>query len=97
MVRMNGVPDVRDSGGRMKRIIIALAISAGCAVATYFIAGQIVTGDASRAAHVSTRQMDGGTFQIYLTLGAFAVAMFLSVGVLENLAKKKYLRSLGTD
>ena len=81
----------------MKRIIIALLVSVGCAVVAYFIAGQIVAGDASRAAHVSTRQMDGGTFQIWVTLVTFAVSIALTIGVLENIAKKKYLASLKTD
>lgn len=94
---MSGVPDVRDSGGRLKRILLALAISVGCAIAAYLIAGQIVAGDQARAAHVSYRQMSGGQFQLWVTFAAFAVAMFLSIGILENLAKKRYLRSLKND
>lgn len=93
MIAMS-VPDVRDSGGRLKRIIIALAVSVGCAVAAYFITGQIVAGDTASAAHVSYRQMSGGQFQYWVTGAAFAVAMFLSFGILENIAKKKYLASL---
>jgi hypothetical protein len=94
---MSSVPDVRDGGGRMKRIIIAVVVSVGCAVAAYFIAGQIVAGDTSRASHVSARQLDGGQFQLWVTGATFAVAMILSIGILESLAKKKYLASLKTD
>ena len=91
------VPDVRDSGGRLKRIVVALVVAVACAAVAYLIMGQVVAGDASRAAHVSTRQMDGGTFQIYVTLGTFAAVLVLTIGVLENIAKKKYLASLKTD
>jgi hypothetical protein len=94
---MSGVPDVRDSGGRLKRIILGLVIAVGCAVIAYLIMGQVVAGDTSRAAHVSTRQMDGGTFQIWVTLVTFAVSLAAAIGVLENIAKKKYLASLKTD
>ena len=95
MVPMSGVPDVRDSGGRLKRIVIALAVSIGCAVAAYFVAGAIVASrEGPAAAHVSYRQMDGGQFQLWVTGATFAVAMFLSFGVLESIAKKKYLASL---
>ena len=38
--------------------------------------------------------MDGGQFQLWVTGAAFVVAMFLSFGVLESIAKKKYLASL---
>jgi len=91
------VPDLRDHGGRLTRIVIALAIAIGGAALAYVIMGQVVAGDTSRAAHVSTRQMDGGTFQIYVTLAAFAGVLVIAIGVLENLAKKKYLASLKTD
>ncbi|MBL9015622.1 MAG: hypothetical protein JNL83_15675 [Myxococcales bacterium] len=91
---MSGVPDVRDSGGRLKRIVIALALAAGGAVIAYVVMGQVVAGDTRRAAYVSSRQMDGGTFQIYVTLAAFVVVLVVAIGVLENLAKKKYLASL---
>jgi hypothetical protein len=87
------VPDLKDSSGRMTRIVIAVAVGVACSVAAYFITGAIVASrETAAAAHVSARQMSGGQFVLWVTFATFPIAVALALGILNNIAKKKWER-----
>ena len=88
---MSGVPDLKDSSGRMVRIVIAVAAGIVCSVAAYFIAGAIVASrETAAATHVSSRAMSGGQFVLWVTFATFPIVVALALGVQNNIAKKKW-------
>jgi hypothetical protein len=88
---MGGVPDLKDSSGRLQRGIISLAVGIACAVATYFIATAVIQPDSeAHAAHVASRQMSGGSFVLWISGLAFCIAIWLAHGIQGNIARKKW-------
>ncbi len=88
---MSDVPDLKDSSGRMRRIVLSLLIGGAVASIAYVIANALVQPDKdARVAHVTRGQMSGGTFVIWVTLVAFAVGLAAALGIQNALAKKAW-------
>ncbi|HEY4240358.1 MAG TPA: hypothetical protein VGM88_11105 [Kofleriaceae bacterium] len=85
-------PDLLDRSGRMRRLAIALVAAAVAGGVTYPIAAANIQD--TGAAHVSARQMSGGTFVIYLTLAVTISVFIVTLGLLGNRAKRKWRESL---
>jgi len=84
-------PDLKDSAGRMRRIVISLLVGSACAGIAYYIANAAVQPDKeARVAHVTRGQMSGGTFVIWVTLVAFAITVSGALAIQNALARKKW-------
>ena len=88
---MSEVPDLKDSTGRMRRIVLSLLIAGAVAAIAYGIANAVVQPDSeARVAHVTTSQMSAGTFVIWVALVAFVVALVAALGIQNALAKRAW-------
>ena len=87
--------DAMDEKGRLKRLLIALAVGIGCAVAAYGALYGLAAPD-SDAARFHEVQGAGGAWKFvwYFTALAFAVPFIITQGVLANLEKKRWLKRL---
>lgn len=58
--------DVKDSSGRMRRIVIALVCGGAAAAITWLVATALVKPESEQVtAHVSSRQVDGHGFVLW--------------------------------
>jgi hypothetical protein len=88
---MSEVPDLKDSSGRMRRIVLSLLIAGAVAGVSYAIAHAVVQPETeAHKMHVTSGQMSGGTFVIWVTLVSFAVALTAALGIQNALAKRAW-------
>ena len=84
-------PDLKDSAGRMRRIVISLLCGIAAAAIAYPIATALVKPEQeAHVAYVSGRQMSGGAFVIWVTLIAGVAALAGALALQNYLAKKKW-------
>jgi hypothetical protein len=86
------VPDVMDSGGRMKRLLYALFAGATAAAIAYTICDQMVAADPGPHYTEGTYSRGGYKFIGYVTALAGGVMFLLVGGILEGRAKKQWMR-----
>lgn len=88
---MSEIPDLKDSSGRMRRIVLSLLIGGAVAGIAYFLANAGVQPDKeAHTMHVTRGQMSGGTFVLWVTFVSFAVAVSAALGIQNALAKKAW-------
>ena len=89
-------PDLLDSSGRMRRLVVALLAGGAAAALAYFIANAVAKPDEMAASGQHTRGSVGRAFGFVFYMTAFAgAAVFTIVLVVQNqLAKKKWRREL---
>src|SRR6185295_11886169 len=84
-------PELLDSSGRMKRIIIALAIGAAAAAAAYFIADSLAKPDELPGGlYGGGQRVRGYQFVYYVTGLAGAVCFMIALAVQNHFAKKRW-------
>lgn len=88
-------PDVMDSAGRARRLILALILGGAAAAVAYFIADGMAQPDANNHGSYYT-QHEAGAYQFvwYVTAlaGAFGFVATLAIG--NDLAKRKWRKQL---
>ena len=83
--------DVKDSSGRLHRIIIALICGAAAAGITWLVANALVKPDLEPVTtDVSYRQIDGHGFVLWATGIAFAIVVGAALAIQNAIAKKKW-------
>lgn len=88
--------DVMDEKGRLKRLVIALAVGIGCAVGAYGLLYGLARPDSYSDAYyqgaATTSAGSGGAWKFvwYFTGLAFIVPFILTQGILGNLEKKRW-------
>jgi hypothetical protein len=88
---MSDTMDVKDSSGRMRRIVIAVICGAAAAGITWLIANALVQPQLEPAAtQVSYRQIDGHGFVVWATGIAFAAAIAAALAIQNVVARKKW-------
>lgn len=85
-------PDVMDSSGRLKRIIIALIAGAAAAAIAYAICAQMVATDPGPHYGEGTYSRGGYKFIGYMTALAGGAVFLITGGILEARAKKQWMR-----
>ena len=85
-------PDVMDSSGRLKRIIIALIAGVTAAAIAYVICDQMVASDPGPHYTEGTYSRGGYKFIGYMTALAGGVVFLITGGILEARAKKQWMR-----
>jgi hypothetical protein len=83
-------PDVLDTRGRMRRLVISFVIAVIVASVAYGIAYGMAGKDTERAG----RRRGAYNFIIYVTGGAFAGSFALAQVIQNAIEKKRYLKSL---
>jgi hypothetical protein len=74
--------DLKDSSGRMRRIVLSLLIAGACSGIAYVIANALVKPETeAHKVHVTSGQV---------TLVVFAVSIAAALGIQNALAKKKW-------
>jgi hypothetical protein len=92
---MSDTMDVKDSEGRMRRIVISLICGAAVAGITWLIANALVKPELEPATtQVSYRQIDGHGFVLWATGIACVVAITIALAIQNVLAKRKWRDSL---
>jgi hypothetical protein len=96
---MDDVPDLRDSSGRLKRIILALTVGVIVGAAVYGALYAFARPDDAAAAHaegISVYRHTRTAFQFvfYFTGAAFFVAFLATLKIANSMADKKYMREL---
>lgn len=86
---MDGL-DIRESSARIRRIVISLFVGVAVSVLVWTIGNALVPPDPHPAAVVSTRQMSGGTFVLWLTLLSGTVALTAALGIQNAIARKRW-------
>lgn len=82
-------PDLVDSAGRARRLVVSLLVGGAGGALAFVIGDRFIDTTGPEAAHVSTRQMSAGSFVIYLGLIAFVVTFCVALAVQNHLAKKR--------
>lgn len=82
-------PDLRDSAGRMKRIIVALLVGASTGAIGYMIANALITERREKLI-ITSGQMNASTFIIYVGLIAGVVGLVVALAIQNTLAKRKW-------
>jgi|GEM_PF-2285452 len=87
--------DAMDEKGRLKRLVIALGVGIGCAVAAYGVLYSLAQPD-SLAVRQSAEVGGHGAwkFVFSFTALAFAIPFVITLGVLTNLEKKRWMKRL---
>jgi hypothetical protein len=87
-------PDLRDNGGRLRRLVFALLIGVAVGTLGYFMAAAMARPDSMVASH--TARSVGRAYGFVFYVAAFAGAAAFSIAlVLQNkLADKKYREGL---
>jgi hypothetical protein len=96
---MDDVPDLRDSAGRTKRLVLALTVAVIIGAGVYGILYAVARPDDAAAAHaegISTYRHARTAFQFvfYFSGGAFIVAFLATLKIANKLADAKYRREL---
>jgi hypothetical protein len=82
-------PDLMDSTGRARRLVVSLLAGIAGGALSYAISGRFIDTTGPEAAHVSTRQLSGGSFVIYLGLAGFVATFAAALALQNHLAKKR--------
>jgi H+/Cl- antiporter ClcA len=83
--------DLRDTSGRLQRLVLALVAGVACGLAAYAIANALVDpGSEPEAAHVVRRQMSAGAFVLWIGLLAGVIAFVATLAVLTRVAKRRW-------
>ena len=96
---MDDVPDLRDSSGRMKRLILALTVAVIVGAGVYGALYAFARPDDAAAAHaegISVYRHTRTAFQFvfYFTGAAVFVAFLATLKIANHMADKKYMREL---
>ncbi len=96
---MDHVPDLKDSRGRMKRIILALTVAVIVGAAVYGALYAFARPDDAAAAHaegISTYRHARTAFQFvfFFSGGAFIVTFLATLKLANSAADKSYAREL---
>jgi hypothetical protein len=85
-------PDVMDSTGRMRRLVIALLLGAAAAAAAYFVTKQMAEPDTLVA---QGRYSRGAYKFVYYMTALFGALVFAAALAIQNrIAKKKWREEL---
>lgn len=89
-------PDLKDSSGRLRRLVISLLVAGAAGAAGYLIANALAKPDEALAAgtHSSYHVSKAYQFVGYIAGFAFIVAFLVAMAVQKKLADKAYLKSL---
>ncbi len=88
---MSDVPDLKDSAGRMRRLVLSLLIASAVAAIAYVIAYEVAaTGTDARVAHITTRQMSRSAFIVWVAGLSFPVTFTVVLGIQNMLAKRAW-------
>src|SRR5579862_9430227 len=83
--------DLMDQGGRMRRILAALAVGAVCGVIAYLVAWQLSTPDELPDTLMRNSGRNGAYRFVYYTTGlAFAIGLSVTLLVLNARAAKRW-------
>jgi hypothetical protein len=83
--------DLMDTAGRLRRIVVAVAVGVAVGVVAYLIADRLVAPETETAAvHVTSRQMSGGAFVLWIAGIALAGGFAITLSVLEIIAKRRW-------
>jgi hypothetical protein len=96
---MDDVPDLTDSSGRLKRLVLALTVAVIVGAAVYGALYAFARPDDAAAAHaegISTYRHARTAFQFvfYFSGAAFIVAFLATLRIANHLADKNYGREL---
>ncbi|MEO8841975.1 MAG: hypothetical protein ABI591_30105 [Kofleriaceae bacterium] len=96
---MDDVPDLKDSSGRLKRIVLALTVAVIVGAGVYGVLYAVARPDdvaAAREEGISMVRHTRTAFQFvfYFSGGAFIVAFLATLKIANHLADKKYAREL---
>ncbi len=83
------VPDLHDSGGRLRRLALSLLIGVAAGALAYFLANTLIAPEPPRY-QVTSRAMDRDTFVIYIGLIAAVVSFVVALAVQNRIAKKRW-------
>jgi hypothetical protein len=96
---MDDVPDLKDSSGRVKRIILALTVAVIVGAAVYGALYAFARPDDAATAHaegISVYRHARTAFQFvfYFSGAAFFIAFVVTLKIANSAADKKYAREL---
>ncbi len=80
-------PDLRDSSGRARRLVLGLLIGIGVGSLAYFIANTLI--DPEPAMLYAHRRMSRDTFVVWVALVSGVVGLVVAVVVQNRLAKQR--------
>jgi hypothetical protein len=84
-------PDLLDTTGRLRRLVIALLVGGACGGVGYAIANALVEPERrDRVARVVSRQMSAGAFVLWVALIAGVASFAVALAVQTVLAKRKW-------
>ena len=87
-------PDLKDSRGRMRRLVISLLLGVGAASIVYGLAYSLAKPDENVAAHSTYHVSRAWQFVFYFAGLAFIAVFLVAMAVQKKLADKKYVESL---
>ena len=87
-------PDLRDSGGRLRRLVFSVLIGAAVGTLAYFMAIAMANPDSMVASHTAGSVGRAYGFVFYVAAFAGAAAFSIALIVQNKLADKKYRESL---
>ena len=89
-------PDLKDSAGRMRRIVIALLLGGAAGALGYFVADSLAKPDDMIAAGKTTGSVARASQFVFYVAGlAFVVVFLVALTIQNKLDDKKYRASLG--
>jgi uncharacterized membrane protein YhaH (DUF805 family) len=75
--------------------VLSLLIAGACSAIAYFVASAVVKPETeAHKMHVTSQQMSGGTFVIWVTLVVFAISLSVSIAIQTAIAKKRWRDAL---
>ena len=87
-------PDLMDSGGRLRRLFVALLVGAAAATLGYFMADAMARPDSMVASHTPGSVGRAYGFVFYIAAFAGAAAFSIALVIQNKLADKKYREGL---
>jgi len=89
-------PDLKDSSGRMRRIVISLLVAGAAGAGGYLIANALAKPDEALAAGTHSDYHVSKAYQFvgYIAGLAFIVVFLIAMAVQKKLADKAYLKTL---
>lgn len=88
-------PDLKDSTGRMRRLVIALLLAGAAAGLGYFVADRLAQPDAMIAAGKTAGSVARASQFVFYVAGLAGIVVFLVALTIQNkIADRKYRESL---
>ena len=88
-------PDLKDSSGRLRRLVIALLVAGAAGAAGYFIANALAKPDTALAdGHSTYHASKAYQFVGYIAGFAFIVTFLVAMAVQKKLADRAYVKGL---